>query len=162
MDLSKAFHCIPHDLLISKLNWHGFDRKPLVFFYSYLKRKKQCINVNNIQSTFQTLLPGVPQGSILGPLLFDISINDLIGFIKNASLYSFADDNTITASEKDKTFLKETLQDEVEIAIQWFKDNFMIANLGTFQAMVINRFGKMENKHEMRNENKKITSKIIS
>ena len=91
-------------------------------------------------------------------MLFNIFINDLIGFIKKSSLYNFADDNTITAFEKDITLLKETLQNEAEIAIQWFKDNFMIVNPGKFQAMVINRFGKMENKHEMYIENKKITS----
>ena len=156
MDLSKAFDCIPHDLLIAKLNAYGFDRKPVVFFYSYLKRRKQCVNANNMQSTFQTLLSGVPQGSILGPLLFNIFINDLIGFIKKSSLYNFADDNTITAFEKDITLLKETLQNKAEIAIQWFKDNFMILNPRKFQT--INRFGKMENKHEIIIENKKITS----
>ena len=82
-------------------------------------------------------------------LLLNIFINDLIGFIKRSSLYNFADDNTITVFEKVITLLKETLQNEAEIAIQWFKDNFMIANLGKFQEMVINRFGKMEDKHEM-------------
>ena len=158
MDLSKAFDCIPHDLLIAKLDAHGFDRRSLVFFYSYLKRRKQCVNLNNIQSTFKTLLSGVPQGSILGPLLFNIFINDLIGFIKKSSLYNFADDNTITAFEKDIILLTETLQNEAEIAIQWFKDNFMIVNPGKFQAMTINRFGKMENEHEMYIDNKKITS----
>ena len=144
MDLSKAFDCISHNLLIAKLNAYGFDRKSLVFFYSYLKRRKQCVNVNNMQSTFQTLLSGVPQGSIHGPLLFNIFINDLIGFIKKSSLYNFADDNTITAFEKDITLLKETLQNEAEIGIQWFQDNFMIVNPREFQAMIINRFGKME------------------
>ena len=119
---------------------------------------KQCVNLNNIQSTFTTLLSGVPQGSILGPLLFNIFINDLIGFIKKSSLYNFADDNTITAFEKDIILLTETLQNEAEIAIQWFKDNFMIVNPGKFQAMTINRFGKMENEHEMYIDNKKITS----
>ena len=65
MDLSKAFDCIPHDLLIAKLNAHNFDRKSLVLFYSYLKRRKQCSNLNSIQSTFKILLSGVPQGSTL-------------------------------------------------------------------------------------------------
>ena len=103
-----------------------------------------------MQSTFQTPLSGVPRGSILGPLLFNIFINDLIGFIKKSSLYNFADDNTITAFEKDIILLKETLQNEAEIAIEWFKDNFMVLNPGKFQAMVINRFDKMENKHSVR------------
>ena len=94
MDLSKEFDCIPHDSLIPKLNAYGFDRKSLVFSYSYSKRKKQCVNWNNIQSMFKTLFSGVPQESILRPLLFNIFINDLMSVIKKSSLYNFADDNT--------------------------------------------------------------------
>ena len=74
LDLSMALDCIPHDLLIAKLNAYGFDRKFLIFFYIYLKRGKLCVKVNNIRSTFQTILSGVPQGSILGPLIFNIPI----------------------------------------------------------------------------------------
>ena len=118
MDLFKAFYCIPANLLIAKLNAYGFDRKSLVFLYFYLKHKKQCVDVNNIQSTFQTLIFGVPQGSILGPLLFNIFINDLIDFIKKPWLYNFADDNTIKTFEKDIILLKKTLQNDAEIAIQ--------------------------------------------
>ena len=116
MDLSKVFDCIPQDLLIAKWNAYRFDTKSLVFFYSYLKWRKQCVNLNNVQSTFKTLLSGVPQGLILGQL-FNIFINDLIGIIKKSLLYNFADDNTIAAFEKDITLLKETLQNEAEIAI---------------------------------------------
>ena len=90
-------------------------------------------------------------------MLFNIFIYDLIGFIKKSSLYNFADDNTITAFEKDIKLLKETLQNEAEITIHWFKDNFMIVNPVKFQAMVIKRFGKMENKNEMYIDNKKMT-----
>ena len=75
------------------------------------------IEVNNRQRTFKSLLSGVSQGSFLEPLLFNIFINDYIGF-KNSSLYNFADDNTITAFEKDITLLKETPQNEAEIEIQ--------------------------------------------
>ena len=77
---------------------------------------------------------------------------------EKSSLYNFADDNTITAFEKDITLLTETFQNEAEIAIQWFKDNFMILNSVKFQPMVIHRFGKRENKHEMFIENNKVTS----
>ena len=91
-------------------------------------------------------------------MLFNIFINDLVGFIKKSSLYNFTDDNTIKAFENDITLLKETLQNESETAIQWYKDNFVIVNPGKFQAMIINRLGKMEKKHEMYIENKKITS----
>ena len=75
-------------------------------------------------------------------MLFNIFTNDLTFFIKNSSLYNFADYNTITAFEKDITLFKETPQNEAEIAIQRFKDNFMIVNPGKFHAMVINRYKK--------------------
>ena len=66
MDVSNAFDGIPHDLLIANLNAYSSDRKSLLFFYSYFKRRKQCANLNNLESTFKTLLSGVPQRPILG------------------------------------------------------------------------------------------------
>ena len=68
MDMSKAFDCIPHDLLIAKLQVYGFSLKTVTFIYSYLKRRKQRVKVNNVLSDFPTLLSRVPQGSILGPI----------------------------------------------------------------------------------------------
>ena len=96
MDLSKAFGCIPHDLLIAKLHAYGFDENALVLIYSYPKRRNQCVRINNSYSSFQEVLSGVPQGSVLGPVLFNFCINDLFLFIKQATLYNYADDNTLS------------------------------------------------------------------
>ena len=97
MDLSKAFDCISHDLLISKLHAYGFSFETLTFLNSYLKNRKQCVKINNISSDFLKILSGVPQDSILGPILFNIFLNDLFLCLKNTDLHNFADDNTITA-----------------------------------------------------------------
>ena len=75
-DLSKAFGCIPHDLLIAKLSAYGLSSDSLCYIYSYLKDRKQCVQINNKQSEFDTIISGVTQGSIYGPILFNIFIYD--------------------------------------------------------------------------------------
>ena len=76
----------------------GFSINAVTFFYSYLKRRTQNIKINNTHNVFQVLLSGVPKCSILGPLLFNIFINDLYLWITKRDLLNF-DDNTITADE---------------------------------------------------------------
>ena len=76
MKLSKAFDCILHDLLIAKLNAYGLDFDTKTFLHNYLKHRKQSVKINNIFSFFRTLHSSVPRGSILGPILFNIFIND--------------------------------------------------------------------------------------
>ena len=71
MDLSKAFDCIPLYLVIAKLAAYGFDKNMISHVYSYLKSRKQCVNVNNIKSTFEKIISEVLQGSVLGPILFN-------------------------------------------------------------------------------------------
>ena len=110
MDLSKAFDCIPHELLLAKLSAYGFDNKALAYIYSYLSKRKQAVRINNTYSSFQEIISGVPQGSVLGPILFNVFINDLFIFIKDASLHNYADDNTISAFSKTLPELIEILQ----------------------------------------------------
>ena len=86
MVLSKAFDCVPHDLIIAKLATYDLDDTALKLIFSYLKNRKQYARIINTYSNFENIISGVPQGSIVGPLLFDFSIN---GFFSSLSLPLF-------------------------------------------------------------------------
>ena len=96
---------------------YNFDLNSLTFFYSYIKNRKQRVKINNICSVFQILLSGVPQGSILEPILLNIFINDLLMRTKVFKLQNFADDNTITSSSSTLSQLIRDLQSEANKAI---------------------------------------------
>ena len=131
MNFSRAFDCIPHDLLIAKLYANGFSEKSAVFLYSYLKRRKQNVKIDDILSTFQSLISVVPQGSILGPILFNIFLNDLLTTLENSEIYNFAND-IISLISKEKEALLTTLEKDSEKAIDWFRRNNMIADSEKF------------------------------
>ena len=126
MDLSNAFDCIPHDLVIAKLAAYGIERETLRLIYFYLKGRKHCVKINNTYSDYNEIISSVPQGSILGPILFNLSINDLFFFIAIASMHNFADGNTLSAWGETVSKLIETLESESNIAIDWFIKNKMI------------------------------------
>ena len=112
MNLSKAFDCVPHDLLIAKLAAYSVDENLLMYIYSYLSNRKQCVRINNVHSRFQNVISAVPQGSIVGPTLFNCFFNDLFYFIDKASVYDFADDNSLSAFESNIKNLKLILESE--------------------------------------------------
>jgi retron-type reverse transcriptase len=96
MDLSKAFDCLTHDILLSKLAAYGLSSQSVKLLENYLTGRKQQIKLQGVISGWQILQKGVPQGSIMGPLLFNIFINDIFYFIEHGTLYNYADDNTLS------------------------------------------------------------------
>ena len=127
-DLSKGFDCIDHELLIPKLYAYGFDKNSSYFINSYLKGRKQRTKINSSYRVFAEILFGVPQGSILGSLLFNIYICDL--FIENSDIdiANYADDNTqyVCSSDFHSVFFK--LQKNIERIFRWFYNNNLISN----------------------------------
>ena len=137
-DLSKAFDCLSHDLLIAKLEAYGFGKNALKFIYDYLKNRKQRTKVNGSYSSWKDLKYGVPQGSILGPLLFNIFLNDIFFFLNKTSIANYADDNTTHLIENDIITLLKILQDETSTVLNWFKLNEMKPNSDKCHLIVVN------------------------
>ena len=127
-DLSKAFDCISHDLLIAKMEAYGFEKSALVLIYDYLKNRVQRTKVNGSYSSWRELLSGVPQGSILGPLLFNIFINDIFFFLDDTNIANYADDNTTHGVEKDIMTLLKHLESDTYSVLNWFRFNEMKPN----------------------------------
>ena len=121
MDLSKAYDCLPHDLLVAKLEAYGVGKAALDLIINYVSHRKQRTKIGSSYSDWYEIVRGVPQGSILGPLLFNIFINDLFLFIEKTNICNFADDNTIYGYNNNlQTILKYLKHDMINV-LKWFK-----------------------------------------
>ena len=136
MDLSKAFDCLPHDLLIAKLVAYGLDRDSACLVADYLRGRRQRVRLSQHVSDWLNLIKGVPQGSILGPLLFNLFINDLMFILSTGSLVNFADDNTVGAVADTTEQVASCLESESQKCIKWFEDNQMSANAEKFHCII--------------------------
>ena len=127
-DLSKAFDCLSHELLLAKLHAYGFSFAALRLIHSYLTNRKQRTKVNSSYSSWEEILFGVPQGSILGPLLFNIFLCDMFFAMKDIDFASYADDNTPYVSSDSIEDVIRILENDSIKLFKWFSDNMMKAN----------------------------------
>ena len=129
-DFSKAFDCLSYDLLIAKFNACGFNIDSLRLVQDYLTNHKQRTRIDSPYSSWEGILFGVPQGSILGSLLFNIFLCDLFFIIYDTDFASYADDNTPYTIENDMEDVILKLKNLSKILFQWFMDNQMKADPG--------------------------------
>ena len=143
-DLSKAFDCLNHELLIAKLNAYGFSRSALLFIRSYLTDRKQRVKVNGSFSTWTETVRGVPQGSVLGPLLFHVYLNDLFMFLEETEICNYADDTTIYACGPNIENVIMHLENDALKITEWFPNNFMKLNEDKCHLMIFGAKGSNE------------------
>ena len=123
MDLSKAFDTINHGLLLAKLKAHRFSLNAVKLMHSYLKNRKQ-----QVQSSENIVIAGVPLGSMDRTLLFNLFINDLTFFIQYCTLSNYADDNNLFSMGKNKDEIKNIFFSGFRVVNDWFYENFMVLN----------------------------------
>ena len=141
MDLQKAFDTVDHDILLEKLDSMGFDNHK--WFESYLKGRKQMVVANDVSSETGTVTCGVPQGSILGPLLFLCYVNDMPISVK-CKLLLYADDSALIISGFDPEKIAEELSRELESCRQWLIDNKLSLHLGKTEAILFGSKRKLK------------------
>ena len=137
-DLSKAFDCLNHELLIAKLEAYGFSYSSLNTICSYLSDRKQRTKVNNMYSEWADITSVVPHGSILGPLLFNIYLNDIFYFVVEENITNYADDTTPYSIENNVEILLSGLQDESLTLLKWFDSNYLKLNPDKCKLLVTN------------------------
>ena len=138
LDLSKAFDCLPFSLIVAKLKAYGASPAAIRLLTDYLTNRRQRVKVAGAVSSWNAILKGVPQGSILGPVIFNIFMNDVFCAIKDGFLFNYADDNTVLVTAKTKYELTNKLTESGNRLITWCSDNQMEANTSKFQFMISN------------------------
>lgn len=143
LDLQKAFDTVDHSILLMKLSAAGLGKDILRWFNSYLSDRRQLVDVSGVHSSTANISCGVPQGSILGPLLFLIYVNDMSAVVKN-KLLLYADDSGILVSGKCKADVERALEEDLHLVSEWLVDNKLSLHLGKTESIL---FGS---KHRLR------------
>ena len=141
LDLQKAFDTVDHSILLSKLEAMGVTS--LKWFESYLSNRSQCVEIDSCQSSFLPISCGVPQGSILGPLLFLVYVNDMKLSI-NCILSLYADDSALLFSHKDPLTISNRLSTELSNCKRWLVDNRLSLHMGKTECLLFGSQRKLK------------------
>ena len=128
MDLCKAFDTLNHNLLIAKLEAYGFSMDSLVFIKDYLSNRFQRCKIGDPISEWGKIKTGIPQGSILGPLLFNIFINGIFKFVHRSCICNYADDNTLYSFGKNFGSIYQQLSFDFLSLKNWYYHNYLVLN----------------------------------
>ena len=139
LDLSKAFDTLDHEILIKKLYYYGIRGVLLEWFKSYLKNRAQFVQIGDEKSEMQYLRCGVPQGSILGPLLFIIYVNDMCNISNKLNFILFADDTSVFMSNPDIQILNEAFTRELSKLFKWLSNNKLVLNYKKTNYMIFTK-----------------------
>ena len=139
IDYKKAFDLIDHDILLSKLETYGVAPKELLLFKDYLKGRRQSVVIDGVQSEYRLITHGVPQGSVLGPLLFIIFVNDLPHAVSRSIVDIYADDTTLSTSAQvfDLPAIQQRLQDDINKIADWTSENRMVLNATKTKSLLV-------------------------
>ena len=127
IDLEKAFDTVNHKILLQKLSYYGVKGNALHWLCDYITNRKQCVTLDEI-SSYLPITCGVPQGSILGPLLFTIYINDMHKAVLNCTVYHFADDTNLIYSNKNIKTLRKMMSEDLRCINAWLCANRLSVN----------------------------------
>ena len=137
IDLRKAYNLLNHDILLTKLKYYGCSQDSINWFGSYLKNRKQHVSINGVQSDSEYCNYGIPQGSILGPLLFLIHVNDLPYHLSKLSIHMYADDTTVYFCSKEISDLIPTINDDLAKVAEWCINNKLVINTKKTKSMIL-------------------------
>ena len=142
IDLQKAFDTVDHSILVSKLEYYGVRGLAKDWFFSYLDNRKQFVSINGFESSHRNIKSGVPQGSVLGPLLFLIYINDLAFSVKHSTVHHFADDTNLLCINKSLKTLYKNMNYDLRGITDWLNGNKISLNASKTEFVIFRKPGQ--------------------